>query len=152
MGAVFAERFNRTIRDLLERPVFGRGDANWIDVLSQITKQHNKRIQSSSKFSPTQASLKKKEGYVYNFLLDKKNTSKVPSKKSGTNSRFKKTSSRSVTTKRSYIFYKTTEKINDTIPSYHIDNLSERYNEAILKKTELTLKEKDKSLKKLNLN
>ena len=32
-GAVFAERFNRTIRDLLKRPVFEKGDGKWIDVL-----------------------------------------------------------------------------------------------------------------------
>ena len=30
-GAVFAERFNRTIRDLLKKPVFEKGDGNWID-------------------------------------------------------------------------------------------------------------------------
>ena len=32
-GAVFAERLNRTIRDLLKMPVLEKGDANWIDVL-----------------------------------------------------------------------------------------------------------------------
>ena len=31
--------------------------------------------------------------------------------------------------------------IKDTLPAYKIDNSSERYNEALLKKTELTLKE-----------
>ena len=40
-GAVFAERFNRTIRDLLKKIVFEHGDANWIDVLPTITKQYN---------------------------------------------------------------------------------------------------------------
>ena len=39
VGAVFAERFNRTIRDLLKKPVFEKGNANWIDVLPTITKQ-----------------------------------------------------------------------------------------------------------------
>ena len=48
--------------------------------------------------------------------------------------------------------YKITEIINDTIPSYKIDNLKGRYNEALLKKTELTLKENDNVMKKLNLN
>ena len=38
-GAVFAERFNLTIRNLLKRSVFEKGDANWIDVLPTITKQ-----------------------------------------------------------------------------------------------------------------
>ena len=38
-GAVFAEIFNRPIRDLLKKIVFERSDANWIDVLPIITKQ-----------------------------------------------------------------------------------------------------------------
>ena len=40
-GAVFAERFIRTIRDLLKKIVSEHGDANWIDALSTITKQYN---------------------------------------------------------------------------------------------------------------
>ena len=72
-GAVFAERFNRTIRDLLKKIVFERGDANWIDVLPTITKQYNNRIHTSTKLTPIQASLKKNEGYVYKNLLDKRN-------------------------------------------------------------------------------
>ena len=37
-GAAFAERFNRTIRDLLKKIVFEQGDAKWIDILPTITK------------------------------------------------------------------------------------------------------------------
>ena len=59
LGAVFAERFNKTIRDLLKRPVFEKGDGNWIDLLPTITKQYNNRIHSSTKLTPIQASLKK---------------------------------------------------------------------------------------------
>ena len=72
LGAVFAERFNRTIRALLKKPVFEKGDVKWIDVLPTITKQYNIRIHSSTKFTPIQASLKKNEGYVYKILLDKR--------------------------------------------------------------------------------
>ena len=57
-GVVFAERFNRTIRDLLKKIVFEKGDANWIDVISTITKQYNNKIHSSTKLTPIQASLK----------------------------------------------------------------------------------------------
>ena len=71
-GSVFAERFNRTIRDLLKKPVFEKGDGNWIDILPIITKQYNNRMHSSTKLTPIQASLKKKEGYVYKNLLDKR--------------------------------------------------------------------------------
>ena len=72
LGAVFAERFNRTIRDLLKKIVFEQGDAKWIDILPTITKQYNNRIHTSTKLSPKDASLKKNEGYVYKNLLDKR--------------------------------------------------------------------------------
>ena len=71
-GAVFAERFNRTIRDLLKKPVYEKGDGNWIDVLPTKTKQYNNRVHSSTKLSPKDASLKKNEGFVYKNLSDKR--------------------------------------------------------------------------------
>ena len=153
LGAVFAERFNRTIRDLLKKPVFEKGDGNWIDVLQLITKQYNKRIHSSTKLSPIQASLKKNEGYVYKNLLDKRKKFK-PKYEIGDLVRkadLKKTFSKGDTTKWSYKLYKISEIINDTIPSYKIKTLPERYNESLLKKTDLTLKENDNVMKKLNL-
>ena len=63
-GSFHAERFNRSIRDLLKKPVFEKGDGNWINVLTTITKQYNNRIHSLTKLTPIQASLKKNEGYV----------------------------------------------------------------------------------------
>ena len=153
-GSVFAERFNRTIRDLLKKPVFEKGDGNWIDVLETITKQYNRRIHSSTKLTPLQASLKKNEGYVYKNLLGKRKKIK-PRYEIGDLVRtadLKKTFSKGDTTNWSYRLYKITEIINDTIPIYKIDNLKERYNGSLLKKTELTLKENDAVMKKLNLN
>ena len=38
LGAVFAEKFNRTIRDLLKRPVFERCVAIRVDIMPTITK------------------------------------------------------------------------------------------------------------------
>ena len=64
----------------------------------------------------------------------------------------KKTFSKGDTTNWSYKLYKITEIVKDTVPAYRIDNLKERYNESLLKKTELTMKENDSVMKKLNLN
>ena len=153
LGAVFAERFKKSIRDLLKKIVFEHGDANWIDVLPTITKQYNNRIHSSTKLTPTQASLKKNEGYVYKNLLDKRKKVK-PKYEIGDLVRtadLKKTFSKGDTTNWSYKLYKITQIIKDTIPSYHIDNLPERYNESLLKKTELTMKENNSVMKKLNI-
>ena len=153
-GAVFAERFNGTIRDLLKKIVFEQGDAKWIDVLPTITKQYNNRRHTSTKLSPKDASLKKNEGFVYKNLLDKRKKVK-PKYEIGDLVRtadLKKTFSKGDTTNWSYKMYKITEIINDTIPSYKIDNLKERYNGSLLKKTELTMKENNAVMKKLNLN
>ena len=154
-GAVFAERFVRTIRDLLKKIVFEQGDAKWIDILPSITKQYNNRIHSSTKRRPIQASLKMNKGYVYKNLLDmrKKVNPKfqindlVRTADLG-NNRFLKSDA----TNWSYKLYKITKIINYTISSYKNDNLSERYNESLLKKTELTMKENKDVMKKLNLN
>ena len=153
-GAVFAERFNRTIRDLLKKIVFEHGDAAWIDVLPTITNQYNNRIHSSTKLTPIQASLKKNEGYVYKNLLDKRK--KIPPKFQLNDlvrtADLKRTFSKGDTTNWSYKLYKITEIINDTIPSYKIDNLEERYNQSLLKKTELSLKQNKDVMKALNLS
>ena len=153
-GAVFAERFNRTIRDLLKKIVFERGDGNWIDVLQTITKQYNNKVHSSTKLTPKDASLKKNEGFVYKNLLDKRK--KVKPKFQINDlvrvADLKKTFLKGDTTNWSYKLYKITEIINDTIPAYKIDNLKERYNESLLKKTDLSMKENNSVMKKLNLN
>ena len=153
-GAVFAERFNRTIRDLLKKPVFEKGDGNWIDVLPKITKQYNNRIHSSTKLTPIQASLKKKEGFVYKNLLDKRKkvTPKFQINDLVRTADLRRTFSKGDTTNWSYKLYKITEIINDTIPSYRLDDLPERYNESLLKKTELSMKEDNNVMKKLNID
>ena len=48
--------------------------------------------------------------------------------------------------------YKFTEIENDAIMSYRIDKLPERYNEALLKKTDLSMKEHKDVMKALNIN
>ena len=153
-GSVFSERFNRTIRDLLKKIVFEQGDAKWIDVLPIITKQYNNRTHSSTKLSPIQASLKKNEGYVYKNLLDKRKkvTPKFQVNDLIRTADIKKTFSKGDKTNWSYKLYKITEIINDTIPSFKIDNLEERYNQSLLKKTELSLKQNKDVMKALNLN
>ena len=153
-GAVFAERFNRTIRDLLKKIVFDQGDAKLIDILPTITKQYNNTVHSSTKLTPKDASLKKNEGFVYKNLLDKRKTVKPKYEVNNLvrTADLKKTFSKGDTTNWSYKLYKITEIINDTIPSYRLDNLPERYNESLLKKTVLTMKENDNVMKKLNLS
>ena len=64
----------------------------------------------------------------------------------------RKTFSKGDTTNWSYKLYKITEILNETIPSYKINNLPERYNESLLKKTDLTIKENNSVMKKLKID
>ena len=104
--------------------------------------------------SPIQASLKKNEGFVYKNLIDKRNKIKPKFQRNDLVrvADLKRTFSKGDTTNWSYKLYKITEIINDTIPSYKINNLPERYNESLIKKTNSTLKENNSVMKKLRLN
>ena len=103
--------------------------------------------------SPIQASLKKNEGYLYKNLIDKRKTitPKFQTNDLVGTADVKRTFSKLDTTNWSYKMYKIAEIINDTIPSYHLDNSSERYNEALLKKTDLTREETDNVMRKLKI-
>ena len=93
LSAVFAERFNRTIRDLPKEIVFEQGDANKIDVLTTITKQYNNRAHTSTKLSPKDAPLKKNERFVYKKIIRQteagEGKTKASSKRCCQNNRFK---------------------------------------------------------------
>ena len=152
-GAVFAERFNRTIRDLLKKPVFEKGNANWIDELQTITSKYNNKIHSSTKMSPIQALKKSNESKLYANLQDKRKKRK-PKYKLGDLVRTADTRnifSKSDSTNWSYKLCTITEIIDDTIPSYRIDNFPERYNEALLKKSILTHDENEVVMQKLKI-
>ena len=102
--------------------------------------------------TPIQASLKKNDGYVYKNILDKRKKIK-PKNKTGDlvrTAELKKTFSKGDTTNWLYNLYKDTEIIKVKIPAYKIDSLPERYNESLLKKTDLTMKENKDVKKKLN--
>ena len=103
--------------------------------------------------TPIQASLKKNEGFVYKNLLDERRKIKPNFQINDLfrTADLKKTFSKGDTANWSSILYKIAEIINDTIPSFKIDNLPERYTESLLKKTELTMKENDNVMKKLNI-
>ena len=70
-GAVFAEHFNRTIKNLLKKPVFEKGNGNWLSELSSGIKKCNNTIQNSTKMKPIDVSKKAKEKIVFSNLQDR---------------------------------------------------------------------------------
>ena len=73
LGAAFAERFEKSLSNLLKKPVFEKNDGNWADVLPTITEQHNNWIHSSTKLTPIQFSLKRtKDLLTIDYWTNKK--------------------------------------------------------------------------------
>ena len=72
-GAVFAEQFNRTIRNLSKKPVLLAGNVDWLGELPSVIKQYNNTIHTSTKMTPTQGSKKqlKKLCLTISEMIDK---------------------------------------------------------------------------------
>ena len=152
-GPSIAERVIRTLRNLLKKPVFEKGNADWLSELSSVIKKYNNTIHSSIKMTPIQASKKSNDKIVYNNLKDNRVKQK-PKNRLGQlvrTSDIKRVFSKGDSTNYSYLLYTITEVIHDTIPSYRIDYLPERYNENLLLPTKLSLEENNHVMKKLNL-
>ena len=133
-GPSIAERLKRTVKNLLKKPVFLSGDADWISELPSVIKQYNITIHNSTKMTPFQASIKSNEKIVYSNFKDKRKTL-YPKYKLGQLVRtadIKRVFSKGDSTNWSYKLYTITEVIHDTIPSYRINYLPERYNENLL--------------------
>ena len=147
------ERVIRTIRNLLNKPVFEKGNADWLSELPSVIKKYNNSIHSSTKMTPIQASKKLNEKAVFDNLRDvrQKQRPKFTLGDLVRTADIKKVFSKGDSTNYSYKLYAITEIIHDTIPSYRIDYLPERYNENLLLPTKLSLDENNKVMKKLNL-
>ena len=78
-GPSIAERVIRTIRNLLKKPVFEKGKADWLSEISSVTKQYNKTIHSFE-MTPIQASKKSNEKIVHNNLKDNREIQKPKNK------------------------------------------------------------------------
>ena len=152
-GPSIAERVIITVRILLKKPIFLASNADWLSELPSAIKQYYNTVHHSIKMKPIDASKKSNQKLVYNNLKDDREVRK-PKFKLGDLDRtsdIKKVFSKGDSTNYSYKLYTITEVIHDTIPSYRINYLPERYNENLLLPTKLSLEENNQVMKKLNL-
>ena len=152
-GPSIAGRVIRTIRNLLKKPVFEKGKADWLSELPSVIKQYNNTIHNTIKMTPVQASKKVNEKEVFSNLRDDR-IKRQPKFKIGQlvrTSDIRKVFSKGDSTNYSYKLYTITEVIHDTIPAYTINYLPERYNENLLLPTKLSLDENKKIMKELSL-
>ena len=146
------ERVIRTVRNLLKKPIFLAGNADWLSELP-IVKKYNNSIHHSIKMTTIQASKKSNEKEAYSNLQDERRKLD-PKFKLGQLVRtadIKRVFSKSDSTSYSYKLYTITEVIHDTIPSYRSDYLPDRFNESLLLPTKLTLDENNQVMKELIL-
>ena len=130
-GPSIAERVIRTVRNLLKKPVFEKGNADWLSEIPCVIKQYNKTIHHSIKMTPNQTSKKSNEKAVVDNLRDDRQKQR-PKFKLGQLVRtadIKRVFSKGDSTNYSYKLYTITQVIHDTIASYRLDYLPERYNE-----------------------
>ena len=113
----------------------------------------NSTIHHSTKLNPIDASLKRNEKEVHTNLQDKRKEIN-PKYELGQLFRtvdIKRVFSKVESTNWSYKLYTITEVIHDTLPTYRLNYLQERYNEKLLLPTKLSLEENNEEMKKLNL-
>ena len=56
LKAVFVERFNRTLLDLIKRPMYIEGKACWLNHLENALNTYNNRLHGTTKMTPTEMS------------------------------------------------------------------------------------------------
>ena len=137
----------------MKKPVFLKGNADWLSELPSVIKKYNNTIHSSTKMNPVQSSKKSNEKLVYINLKDDREKQQLKYKlgQPVRTSDIKKVFSKGDCTNYSYKLYIITEVIHDTNPSYRLNYLPERYNESLLLPTKLSLEQNNQFLKELNL-
>ena len=56
LKAVFIERFNRTLLNIINKPLFINGDGNWVCILNDAVVTYNNNVHSAFNMTPVDAS------------------------------------------------------------------------------------------------
>ena len=152
-GSSVTERVIRTVRNLLEKTVSETGNADWLSELRSVIRRYNNSINISTKMTSILASRKSNEKEVYSILRDERKKQKPKFKlgKLVRTAAIERVFSKGDSTKYSYNLYKITEVLHNTLPTYGLNCLTERYIDNLLLPTKLILDESIQVMKKLNL-
>ena len=60
LKAVFVERFNRTLLDLIKKPMYIEGKAGWLNHLDTAMEKYNNRVHGTTKMTPFEMSTNQK--------------------------------------------------------------------------------------------
>ena len=139
--------------NLLKKRVFLKGNADWLSQLSSVIMKYNNTIDSSTKMTSIQANRKSNKKLIYSNL-QVRSFRQQPKFNLGQLVRtadIERVFGKGDSTNGSYKLCTITEVIHDTIPSYIIDYLHERYNQNLILPTKLSLDQNNQFMKELNL-
>ena len=122
-GPSIVERVITTIQNLMKKPVFEKGNADWSFELPFVIKKNKNSVHHSIKMTPFQASKKVKEKEVYSNRQDK-GMKLNPKSNLGDLVRTNdigKVFNKGDSTHFSYKLYTISQRIHDTVPSYRIE-------------------------------
>ena len=79
LKAVFVERFNRTLLDLIKEPMYIEGKGNWLNHLDAALQKYNNRVHGTTKLTPFEMSFKSAipRSYANPIPIDSKKLSKL---------------------------------------------------------------------------
>ena len=65
---MFIERFNRTLLHIINKPMFIKGDVNWVNILNDAGITYNNNTHSTTNMTPLDASNNPdKVKYIFSF-------------------------------------------------------------------------------------
>ena len=83
LKAVFVERFNRTLLDLIKEPMYIEGKACWLIHLDTAMEKYNNRVHGTTKMTPFEISTNQKLKPNKKIIYYKHNTAKLASHTEG---------------------------------------------------------------------
>ena len=160
LKAVFVERFNRTLLDLIKKPLYIEGKACWLNHLDTAMEKYNNRVHGTTKMTLFEMSTNQKlipnntEGALRNNFKNKQpkfhvgDYVRVPDKRN--------LYSKGYTTNRNRELFKI-HKINNTNPvtyglvDENYEQIEEKYYEQELLRSIFNFKSNNKTLESMNI-
>ena len=78
LKAVFVERFNRALLDLIKEPMYIEGKGNWLNHLDAALQKYNNRVHGTTKMTPFEVIFNKPIPRSYANLIPNKDNKKLP--------------------------------------------------------------------------
>ena len=160
LKTVFIERFNRTLLHIINKPMFIKGDGNWVNILNDAVVTYNNNIHSTINMTPVDASNDSDKGkyYISETASQINSTKATPKFKVGDyvrNVDKRNLFSKGYTSNWNRELFKLNEVLKTHPPTYKIEDINGeiiegKYEQELLK-SEIDFESNNKVLESLNI-